>query len=448
MRRRVAAAVVLALVAAAGAVAAERLFMARSPGELIRHLERRLLGHPRLEALAKPALAWWRAQVERPAELASPPTLGRGPRALGLRADATAVSGVEALRLALAGARPGEVLQLLPGSYRIESTLLTGTAGRAGQPITVRGGPGVRIDAATTEAFKVVQPHWVFEGLHMRGVCVQDHDCEHAFHVAGPAVGTVIRDNRLEDFNAAVKVNGEGGRFPDGGRLEHNDIANRGPRLTERPVSPVDIVGASHWVVSGNRVANFAKNGSNRISYGIFMKGGGQGGRIEGNLVICTPAGVSQPGERVGISLGGGGTGSESCRDRQCIVEHQGGQVANNIVAHCNGPGLDVNHATGSELRHNTLINTAGILVRDDPSSATVRANLLDGRLRVRPPAMAKAADNRDGDLRRWMSGADALDLRWSQLPEPVPTAGEALDFCGRSRGPRSLPGALDGDPC
>jgi parallel beta-helix repeat protein len=266
--------------------------------------------------------------------------------------------------------------------------------------------------------------------------------------VVGGALGTVIRHNRLQDFNAAIKVNGENGRFPDNGRLLHNHIANQAPRLTDRPVTPVDIVAASGWVVSDNVVAHFAKDGGNRISYGIFMKGGGRQGRIERNLVVCTPANPSQPGVRVGISLGGGGSGAAVCREQPCLVEHHGGVVANNVVAHCNDAGIDVNRSTGSEIRHNTLINTAGIQLRDDPSSARVRANLFDGRLRVRSPAVAEAADNLDGDTRRWWADADRLDLAWKQRPEPVTTADESTDFCGRARGPLSLPGALDGAPC
>lgn len=453
MKRLIVLTSVLALAAGAGGIAgfiaADRLFDQRSPGGLIRYVERRLQGHPRLETMALPLLAWWRTQVERPVDpTAALPALGRGPRALAATDAPKTIGSVEELRSAIARAQPGDVLQLLPGTYRLETKLHPVTAGRPDAPITLRGGPGVRIDSAVIEAIKIGQPHWIFEGLHLRGVCRQDHDCEHALHVVGGAVGTVIRDNHLEDFNAALKVNGEGGRFPDRGRLEHNDIINRAPRLTERPVSPVDIVAASGWVVTGNRVANFVKGGSNGVSYGIFMKGGGRDGRIEGNLVVCTPEDVSQIGIRVGISLGGGTTGRGACRDPECIVEHEGGIVANNIVAHCNDAGIDVNRATRGEVRHNTLINTAGILLRDDPSSARVRANLLDGRLRVRPPAAAMPVDNVTGDIRDWIAGADALDLRWSRRPDAVASADENRDFCGRERGPFSLPGALAGDPC
>lgn len=439
-------ATVLALATAGGALAMGQLLEQHSPGELIRYLQRRLEGHPTLQAVALPPLDWWQQQVERPVALQHWTTLGRGPRPAGpVPAGALEVASVAALRQALREANPGQVIQLLPGLYRIEATLRPGQAGRAGAPITLRGGPGVRLESTTTEAFKVEQPHWVFEHLELQGRCRQDHDCEHAFHVVGAALGTVIRDNRLLDFNAAIKVNGEQGRYPDGGQLHHNHIANAGPRMTERPVTPVDIVAASGWVVGDNLVANFSKSG---VSYGIFMKGGGQRGRIERNLVVCTPAGISQPGQRIGISLGGGSTGAESCRERPCLTEHRDGVVANNVVAHCNDAGLDVNRATGAELRHNTLINTAGILVRGDPSSAMVRANLFDGALRVRPPAQASALHNAGLSAAEALADADRLDLAWRRRPDPVPSADEATDFCGRPRGPQSLPGALAGEPC
>lgn len=436
------------LVGVAVLVADRAVFDRRSPGEAIRYLERRLQGHPRFEALAGPVLARWRTQVERPVALSELPAFGRGPRALGPVANAIVVADVAALRDAVSRARPGDVLLLAPGRYRIDATLHPRVAGRADAPITLRGGPGAVLESNTTEAIKIDQPFWVFEGLRMRGTCRADHDCEHAFHVVGGAVGTVIRDCRLEDFNAALKVNGEDGRFPDGGRLERCDLINGGPRETDRPVSPVDIVGASGWTVADNRVVHFVKRGGNGVSYGIFMKGGGRNGRIERNVVVCTPNDISQAGVRVGISLGGGLTGDEACRQQPCLVEHQNGLVASNLVAHCNDAGIDVNRSTDSRIEHNTLVNTAGILLRDEPSSALLRANLFDGRIRVRAPAMAESIDNRAGDLRRWFAGADALDLRWTTQPDEVPTAGTAPDLCGRARGSGGPPGALSGAPC
>lgn len=427
----------------------------RSPGELIRYTERRLLGHPKLEAVALPVLGWWRRQTERqaPADL---PTLGRGPLpqawepASTLASDTLTVASVPALARALRDARPGQTIELAPGSYRITHTLVPTQAGRADAPITLRAArPGsVWLESATTEAFKLAQPHWVIEHLNWRGVCAQDHDCEHALHVVGAAVGSVIRHNRLLDFNAAIKVNGEGGRFPDGGHIHHNQIANAGPRRTDRPVTMIDIVAASGWVVSDNLIARFVKDGGNGISYGVFLKGGGRGGRIERNLVVCTPGDISVPGVRVALSLGGGGTSEAACREQPCLVEQHDGVIANNIVAHCNDVGIDVNRSVGSEVRHNTLINTAGITVRGEPSFARARANLLDGRVRARAPALVSPEHNLAADLRGWLDDPDALALGWRRRPDAVPTADEAMDACGRPRGALSLPGALADAPC
>jgi len=423
----------------------------RSPGEIIRYTERRLLGHPTLEAVALPVLGWWRRQTERRAPDALP-HLARGPlpQAWGPSADVLAVDSVPALVQALRTARPGQTIQLAPGTYRITNTLYPTQAGLADAPITLRAAlPGsVYLESDTTEALKLAQPHWVIEHLHWRGVCAQDHDCEHALHVVGAAVGSVIRHNQLLDFNAAIKVNGEGGRFPDDGHIGHNHIANGGPRRTDRPVTMIDIVAASGWVVSDNLIAQFIKDGGNGISYGAFMKGGGRGGRFERNLVVCTTGNISVPGVRVGLSLGGGGTGASVCREQPCLVEHHGGVIANNIVAHCNDVGIDVNRSVDSEVRHNTLINTAGITVRGEPSFALARANLLDGRVRARAPGQVSATHNLQADLRDWLADPDALALGWRRRPAAVPTADEAVDACGHPRGPVSPPGALADGPC
>lgn len=442
----------IVLTAGSAAWALDAVLDQRSPGEIIRHLQRRLIGHPKLEAVALPPLAWLQARTERPVMLVALPTLGRGPQAAPPAAavQAITVNSVPALAQALRAATAGAVIEIAPGRYRITGTLHTGQPGRADAPITLRAGPtgGVQLESATTEAFKLTQPHWVIEHLSLRGVCERDHDCEHAFHVVGAAVGTVIRHNRLQDFNAAIKVNGERGGFPDDGRITHNHIANRAPRQTDRPVTPIDIVAASRWVVSDNLIANFVKDGGDGISYGAFMKGGGRGGRFERNLVVCTPAGISQPGVRVGLSLGGGGTSASACREQPCLAEHSQGVIADNIVAHCNDVGIDVNASPGAELRHNTLINTAGIGIRNEPASARVRANLLDGRVRVRPPGRLETADNLQTDLRTIFTDADALALGWASRPSPVPSADEAADFCGRPRGASSPPGALVDGPC
>lgn len=441
----------------------------RSPVEMIHHALRRLEGHPRLERALHPPLRWLHARFVK--EPHGPlRAMGKGVQPAGLTAQryddngaplpaSPAASGqraVAATRLlasaaeisgAVDAARAGDVLEIAPGTYALPRTLYTRQGGRADAPITLRAAsPGtVNLEVRQVEGVVVAHPHWVFENLGWRGACKADDDCEHALHIVGDARATVVRNNRLVDFSAALKINGHQGHFPDDGLLQFSTLANTRPRVGEAPVTMVDLVAASGWQLLDNHVEGFVKQGSNNVSYGLFMKGAGQRGRIERNLVVCTPTGVGRPGLRLGISLGGGGSSAAACRDKRCEAEFDGAIVANNVVAHCNDAGIDVNKSRGVLVVHNTLVNTQGVLLRHAPAEARVAHNLLDSAVRQRAGATLSAAvDNRRaGNLARWVVDPLALDLRWRDAPEPVATPAEVpLDFCGRKRAALSEPGA------
>jgi Chondroitinase B len=439
-----------------------QLMNERAPMAWVRYTERRLEGHPKLETVALPLLAWARQHLERepPAPLAD---LGKGQRAgsllpvrygvdgrplptqvsnTPLRAPVPdkLISSVEQLAQALAQARPGQVLELASGTYTIRHTLTLSRAGTAQEPITLRArAPGsVNLVVETVQALVVGQPFWIFENLDWRGNCANDNQCEHAFHVVGPARGTVIVNNRMVDFNAHIKVNGENGQWPDHGLLQFSTLLNTRPRNTGNAVAPFDLVAASGWQVLDNHVENFVRANSDGTNYGLFMKGGGSGGRFERNLVVCTPRGISQRGSRVGLSVGNGGTYAAVCRDQRCDVEHSGAVVANNVVAHCNDAGIDVAKSRDTWILHNTLINTQGILVRNPPADAVAERNLFDGGQRVRQGSELVARDNaQHGTLADPLWAPDALDLRWREPPTTLPRHDKVpLDFCGK---PRSL---------
>lgn len=432
----------------------ERIDGGKTPGELLRHAEKRLSGHTRLETVFLPILHAIQRQVERPVPNGDLPTLGKGQQAesIGesLSGRSTIIAGnADALRQAMSMAKAGQVIELLPGLYRINKRLDTHNPGLPGQPVTVRAAqPGqVQIELTAEEGFRVSQPYWVFENLQLKGVCSEDRYCEHAFHVVGKAKKTVIRNNAIVDFNAHVKVNGEGGEWPDDGLLEFNTLTNTHRRETHLPTTPFDLVGASRWIVADNLVSNFVKGDGDKVSYGLFMKGAGREGRIERNLVICTPKDISQPGVRVGISMGGGGTGTSYCRDGACKAEFFAGVVANNVVAHCNDFGIDVHLSVQTLVAHNTLINTAGIDVRDDPSSALLHGNLLEGRLRARKGGQIKEVMNELGDMKKVQADPDRLDLAWTKKPEKIISIESVpKDFCGQKRADGTLPGAFDNE--
>jgi class 3 adenylate cyclase len=277
------------------------------------------------------------------------------------------VSDITALAQAMAHAQPGDVIEVAAGEHRVVSTLLSGGAGRSDAPIVLRGAPGARLASSTAEAIKLRHPHWVVEHFDLEGVCSPPERCEHALHVVGEARHVV---------NAAVKVNGENGAWPDHGTLRHSLLLNESPRPGTAPATPFDLVGASHWRVHDNRVLGVAKAGGNGVAYGLFMKGGGSEGRFERNLVVCaTTAAFVGVGAQVGISFGGGQTHPSVHRDPKIGFEHLQGLAAENQVFNCNDTSLDVNQSAGIELRDNLLLGGGGILVRGQHASAHAVGN-------------------------------------------------------------------------
>lgn len=167
------------------------------------------------------------------------------------------------LRTAIDDAAPGDVITLAPGTYEFSQNLSCDTAGTADAPIVVRaetlGSALLRFNMV--EGVKVTAPHWLFENLDVQGVCAVHSNCEHAFHLAGPADFTHIRHCRLRDFNAQIKSNGDGNPFvfPDDVVVERCELANTTARATANPVTPIDVVGGRRWIVRENFIHDHQK---------------------------------------------------------------------------------------------------------------------------------------------------------------------------------------------
>ncbi len=460
-------AVLLSVAALATVLLVERMNIA--PRSLGPYLERRALGHnPLIEGFggwarrtllmldrgeqlpfALPPLALG-AQAVPSVPVAMPTTAGQQQVVL--------VDSAAAARAAIQAAEPGDVITFLPGSYRFDKgSIRIGRPGSAARPITVRAQqPGtVTLLFDITEGFNVAAPYWVFENLAIRGVCAQHANCEHAFHVVGQASHFIARNNVLTDFNAHFKINGHAAHYPDHGLIEANTIGNSSVRQTSNPVTPIDMVGASGWVIRGNLISDFIKGEGNRISYGAFAKGGGSGNRFERNIVVCEGALRGAPGQRVGLSLGGGGTGAAFCRDRRCLTEHDGGSIEGNLIASCSDDGIYLNRAAGARIEHNTLIDTAGITVRFAVSSADIEGNLVDGVIRSRDDGVVRATDNMTMGMVRSYLGwhplrslyrqTGTLDLAWRTSPSRRDKDGTgAADLCGVRRPANPAYGAFE----
>jgi hypothetical protein len=284
----------------------------------------------------------------------------------------------------LHAARAGDVVTIEPGTYDLPRTLLD-QSGSADRPIIVRAArPG---------------SDWTFENLDIAGYCTTDSQCEHAFHIVSGADRTIIRHNRMRDFNAHIKGNGEDGRFPEDVVMEGNTLFLTRYRATDNPVALIDVVGGRRWVVRENLIADVGKTVGHApritddFAYGLFLKGNSSGGLIERNVVACALA--LPPGPvTFGISLGGSSTGPGLC-EGTCDTEHRHGLIRNNVVLNCpSEAGIYLYKAEDSRVFANTLYNTYGILARQSTTNATVVDNIISGGILASEGAQIDASHN------------------------------------------------------
>lgn len=300
------------------------------------------------------------------------------------------VSDGDTLRRAVASAKPGHVINLLPGTYEI-GRVATAAAGTEAAPIVVRADSlgDSRITVNAIEGFVIQHPYWIFENLDIAG---KADWIEHAFHIVGDASNTTLRHNRMVRFTAAVKGNGlpkpvGKASFPNDVIIEGNFIYNPNVVQVRASVTPVDVVGGARWIVRDNFIADFGKAGAalgaNDISYGAFLKGNSSAGIFEGNLVVCEWRHTG--GIRIGLSFGGGGTGTSLCENQDCSTEHRDGIIRNNIIMHCrNDVAIYLNRSRNTKVFHNTIYNSYGVDVRFPTSTAQFYNNVISGGIQER----------------------------------------------------------------
>jgi hypothetical protein len=364
-------------------------------------------------------------------------------------AATTLVTTTDELIAAFAAAQPGHIIELAPGTYVLNQGLVTPRPGAPGEPIVVRSGSlgQAIIESNVVEAIHVTEAYWTFESLEIHGTCPDDSTCEHAFHITGNADFTRIYGCRLRDFNAQIKGNGDT-VGPGGVRVWPDDVAitatvlfDTRPRQTANPVTKIDVVGGRRWLIANNRIYDFEKAQGDTVSYAAFLKGNSRDGEMRNNRVICSQEFTG--GTRIGLSLGGGGSGPDSiCEDATCTPEHQNGLLHDNLIAHCSDVGIYLNEAMNTEIIHNTIYDTAGVDVRFATSSADVRNNLIGGPIRDRDggvhTATANLTDIAAADWNAWFVAPDALDFGLRAggafVDQGVLVPDLLYDLCGNDR--------------
>jgi len=380
--------------------------------------------------------------------------------------DVTASSVPEILQ-DLVGAQAGDSITIAPGTYELPPLRLS-QSGAPGRGIILRAAaPGtVELRSRATEFIKVSGSDWVFENLDIAGICASDSDCEHAFHIVVGADRTVIRHNRIRDFNAHIKGNGEGGRFPKDVLIEGNWLFGTHHRQTNNPIAPIDVVGGQGWIVRGNLIADYGKTINHPavinddFGYAMFFKGNSSGTLIERNVVACALM-MSPLSYTRGISLGGSGSGPQFCEGSCDEDENRDGVVRNNVVLACPmEDGIYLWRAKNGRVFNNTLIGTYGIEARGKDSDADVVNNLVSGGIVASEGARLSASGNvvaGPGALPLDRYFVDARGGNLSLRPEghfdfkSAPLADVTDDLCGNPR-PKdvSVPGAIQygAKPC
>ena len=305
------------------------------------------------------------------------------------------VTNATELTAAIDNATAGDEIVLADGDYALAANVTCDAVGTSAEPVVVRAASplGAHLAFNASEGFKVTGPHWHFEGLDITGACGAGNDstCEHAFHVSGAAESFVLRHSRVRDFNAQLKVNaqliGASYAIPHRGLIEYNEIGDTRARMTSNPVTKLNIDTGDDWIVRGNYIHDGQKSGGDNTSYASFMKSGGNRGLFERNLVICSRD--TMGGARIGLSFGGGGTGNAFCAPAfdpgvDCVVEHTGGTMRNNVIVNCSDVGIYLNESVDTHLLYNTLIATNGIDFRFATTTGEAVGNLMTSVARQR----------------------------------------------------------------
>ena len=308
---------------------------------------------------------------------------------------------------AISTSLPNTIINILPGHYKFSGkSIKFKSSGKQFEPIILKADTlgEVIFEMDLYEGIIISTSYIKIENIIFKGIKNKTDSQEHAIHLTKNADFVEIAHNEFINFNAHIKSNGvftkDGvNHFPDNVVITHNNFYNQWKRNTRSPSIPIDVVGGNNWVIKNNFIADFGKYGKKGegITYGLYLKGAGKNGLIENNLVACEwQVPHTSPNDvRIGISLGGGGTGKRYCMDKTCNYEHNGGVIRNNTIVNCkNDVAIYINKGKNTKIYSNYIVNSLGIDIRFPSSSADIYDNYLDGRIKARQGAKLNKSNN------------------------------------------------------
>jgi hypothetical protein len=339
------------------------------------------------------------------------------------------VADATALRTALAKAQAGDAIVLEVGTYEMgERSPETISDGTAAKPISMRaagdnGYAVLKLDGGI--GFRVKNRFWKFEGIHFKG---NPERSQATVFVDGPQGCDSVSfvDCKISDSAGyGMKTARDPRSAVDHVLIEFTEVFNTGG-------TALDVVGGDHWIVRRNYVHTFGTHGG--TNYGIFLKGGGTKGLIEGNLVD----GERQTGS-IGISFGGGLTGKQFMPsvDGQSPAEHKHGVCRNNIVVNTSDVAYHSNNADSCAFYNNLALGCAGFQRQKSQGTDPLLINNAIGPLRG---ALDSSAHNMEAGQAEWFQNPSEYDFRLtetgkSKLTQSAQSIDEnPTDFFGNAR--------------
>jgi hypothetical protein len=342
-----------------------------------------------------------------------------------------------AIKAAIAAAKPGDTVVVQSGDYDMGDRVNVNVSGEKGNPITVRcaGEKGYAVwrTRGGNRCCSISGSHLVFIGIHFAGDAKGSDDIVFLQPSAD--------DLRFTD----CKISGSGMFGVKTARSREtavDDFVFEHCELFDVASTGFDMVCGDRCVLRGNFIHDYGKAGGGATHYGIFMKGGGKHGIIEGNVVD----GGNRRGVLVGISFGGGLTGAQwlPLVDGKAAPEHEGGIARNNIVMNVSDDAYSSNNASGCRWYNNLSWNCRTFRrPRSYPPDPVLVNNLIQGPLRdISPESKGNVTELRqewfaspdDGDFRLTAAGQAAL----ADKAVPVAAEDNPTDFFGSERDPRS----------
>lgn len=320
-------------------------------------------------------------------------------RSAELKAD-----DITTLRNALLEAQPGDTIVLETGTYEMgERTPETISDGTAAKPITMRaaGNNGYAVlKLYGSIGFRVKNRFWKFEGIHFKG---DPQRSQATVFMDGPqGCGNIsFVDCKISDSAGyGMKTARNPGNAVDHVLIEFTEVFNTGG-------TALDVVGGDRWIVRRNYVHAFGTRGG--TTYGIFLKGGGTKGLIEGNLVD----GKHQSGS-IGISFGGGLTGKQfmPSEDGKSPAEHKHGICRNNIVVNTADVAYHSNNADSCAFYNNLAFGCAGFQRQKSYGKDPLLINNAIGALRG---ASDSSARNMEAGQAEWFQNPSEYDFRLTE---------------------------------